>query len=144
MKHTNESGDRQVADEDYAVGYGRPPKDHQFKKGRSGNPAGRPKRKDEGRLKMIDVLMEPRAAKINGKTRRMPAGELLFRAQMEKAFQGNSPATKMLLDLMLKWGVLDTTVGTPAFDVSGAKEALLRKFELACRTAPNAENAEKN
>ncbi len=62
---------------------------------------------------------------------------------MEKAFQGNSPATKMLLDLMLKWGILDTTVVAPAFDVSEAKEALMRKFELACRTAPNAENSEK-
>ena len=29
--------------EDYEIGYGRPPKSRQFKKGRSGNPKGRPK-----------------------------------------------------------------------------------------------------
>ena len=28
---------------DYEVGYGKPPKHSQFKKGRSGNPKGRPK-----------------------------------------------------------------------------------------------------
>ncbi|MGO9430077.1 DUF5681 domain-containing protein [Rhodoblastus sp.] len=91
MKHTNESGDRQVADEDYAVGYGRPPKDHQFKKGRSGNPAGRPKRKDEGRLKMIDVLMEPRAAKINGKTRRMPCRRTAVSGADGESLSGQFP-----------------------------------------------------
>lgn len=30
-------------DKDYEVGYGRPPKHSQFKKGQSGNPSGRPK-----------------------------------------------------------------------------------------------------
>ena len=29
---------------DYEVGYGRPPKASQFKKGKSGNPRGRPKK----------------------------------------------------------------------------------------------------
>ena len=28
---------------DYEVGYGKPPKEHRFKKGQSGNPRGRPK-----------------------------------------------------------------------------------------------------
>ena len=28
---------------DYKVGYGKPPKEHRFKKGQSGNPRGRPK-----------------------------------------------------------------------------------------------------
>ncbi len=30
-------------DDDYEVGYGKPPKNTQFKKGKSGNPKGRPK-----------------------------------------------------------------------------------------------------
>ena len=30
-------------DEDYEVGYGKPPKDSRFKLGQSGNPNGRPK-----------------------------------------------------------------------------------------------------
>lgn len=36
-------------DQEYKVGRGRPPKETQFKKGQSGNPKGRPKRKPEVR-----------------------------------------------------------------------------------------------
>ncbi len=32
---------------DYDTGYGKPPKKHQFKKGKSGNPKGRPKKAKE-------------------------------------------------------------------------------------------------
>lgn len=32
-----------MADGDYEVGYGRPPEQHRFKRGQSGNPRGRPK-----------------------------------------------------------------------------------------------------
>ena len=34
---------KKLEDERYLVGYGRPPKEHQFQPGQSGNPLGRPK-----------------------------------------------------------------------------------------------------
>jgi hypothetical protein len=34
---------RKNSDSDFRVGYGRPPKEHQFRAGQSGNPTGRPK-----------------------------------------------------------------------------------------------------
>lgn len=37
------SGDQPLPAADYVVGYGKPPKEAQFKKGVSGNPTGRPK-----------------------------------------------------------------------------------------------------
>jgi Family of unknown function (DUF5681) len=40
MENMNENNETQ----DYEVGYGKPPKTSQFKKGESGNPSGRPKK----------------------------------------------------------------------------------------------------
>lgn len=60
---------------DYEVGYGRPPRNRQFLPGRSGNPRGRPKKKEPG---VMDVPGAMRAAfsemvtvNVNGRNRRM-------------------------------------------------------------------------
>lgn len=44
--------------EDYEVGYGKPPKRSQFKKGQSGNPEGRPKETKNLKTDLADELGE--------------------------------------------------------------------------------------
>jgi hypothetical protein len=46
--------------EDYEVGYGKPPKSGQFKKGISGNPSGRPKKPSD----FLSVLMKELESKV--------------------------------------------------------------------------------
>lgn len=75
---------------DYEVGYGRPPKAHQFKKGQSGCPTGRPKSSGAVRLNLDEML----EANVNfndaaGRQRRAPRAELLFRKQVERALSGD-------------------------------------------------------
>ena len=54
---------------DNEVGYGKPPKEHQFKPGRSGNLKGRPKSKKSGLTDISKLLNEPVKVKAGGKVR---------------------------------------------------------------------------
>ncbi|MBL4544643.1 MAG: hypothetical protein JKP95_01895 [Oceanicaulis sp.] len=54
---------------EYEVGYGKPPKATQFKKGQSGNPRGRPKMQPKDvAAHMSDLLAEKRPVRVDGKT----------------------------------------------------------------------------
>ena len=74
--------------DDYEVGYGKPPKEHRFKKGKSGNPAGRPKKTNK--VQSVDVaaiLNEPLVVQAAGAHRTMPAYEVVVRRLVERALK---------------------------------------------------------
>ena len=64
---------------DYVVGYRRPPKATQFAAGKSGNPKGRPKGSRSVGAVLNDILQQKIAVTENGKTRRIPALEVMLR-----------------------------------------------------------------
>src|SRR5215213_308533 len=58
----------------YKVGYGRPPKDGQFKKGKSGNPAGAPKRAALNLESVLErTLADTVPVRVNRKEQKMTA-----------------------------------------------------------------------
>ncbi len=70
---------------DNEVGYGKPPKERQFKPGQSGNLKGRPKSKKSGLTDVSELLNEPVKVKAGGKVREMGPFEAGLRKLAKRA-----------------------------------------------------------
>jgi Family of unknown function (DUF5681) len=84
------------------VGYGKPPKHTQFKKGQSGNPKGRPKQV-QAHMPVSRIirhsLSEEVQGQVNGRTRKMTKLEAIIEVQSAKALKGDTRAAKLVIDL---------------------------------------------
>lgn len=85
---------------DYQVGYGKPPKANQFKKGQSGNPKGRPKTTP----KLHDLVAREAARLITvtegGKQIKIPQLDMIIRRLFRDAMQGDRNAAKLILQFV--------------------------------------------
>ena len=99
--------DLEVAD--YVVGYGRPPKATQFAPGKSGNPKGRPKGSRTVGAILQDILSQKIAVTENGKTRRIPTLEVMFRRIVNDAVRRDPVALKLLLPLIDRYAASPET-----------------------------------
>jgi hypothetical protein len=86
----------------YNVGYGKPPKKHQFQKGKSGNPKGRPKPKPllDFQDKLIAELKSPMTIIEHGKKKKVTKLEALIKSIIARALQSEKTATKLLVGLV--------------------------------------------
>jgi hypothetical protein len=98
-------------EDEYKIGYKRPPRATRFKKGRSGNPSGRPKKVPSGLdpgmvLQAVDneeiVVFE------NGKRKRMMKAEIQFRQLFAKAIKGDLKAARLVANMASKYFAPET------------------------------------
>jgi hypothetical protein len=78
----------------YEVGFGKPPKQTRFKKGRSGNPKGRPRRKPDLYSELTKVLREK--VTIEGQQERVTVQQALLLRLRDQALRGELWAQKLL------------------------------------------------
>jgi len=95
------------SDDDHEVGYGKPPRQHQFKKGVSGNPRGRPKRPVTIELKRSfngfhDAFLKEMERHVplreGGVAIELPTFEAVLRSISLAAIKGNTRAQKILIE----------------------------------------------
>ncbi len=97
--------DKQKPSGDYEVGYAKPPKEHQFQPGRSGNIGGRRKSKKSGSTDISELLNEPVRVTTGGKVREMGSFEAGLRKLAKRAVDKDLPAILKFIKICEEYGV---------------------------------------
>lgn len=85
---------------DYEVGYKKPPAHTQFRKGESGNRHGRPKGSKGNRSVLRSVLEQKVTIRENGEARQVDFMEAFVRKLVEKALKGTTKDQLKLLQFI--------------------------------------------
>lgn len=123
--------------------YRRPPVEHQFKKGTSGNLSGRPRKKaqpgfgaaagvvtDRLATMALNEATRPVTVREGEKTSEMPAMQALLRTMFRAAAQGDIKAGRQLMDLIARAEGQRTATAVEMLQVAaGYKEKYGRIFE---------------
>jgi Family of unknown function (DUF5681) len=81
----------------YDVGFERPPRLTQFRKGTSGNPKGRPKGSPNRATLLEAALVEKVMVNENGERRQITKGEAILKQLVNKAAAGDPRSAQMIL-----------------------------------------------
>jgi Family of unknown function (DUF5681) len=87
-------------DKDEAVGYRKPPRHRQFRKGQSGNPNGRAKGSKNLPTLLMKTLNELVAVNENGQRKNITKLEAMTKQLVNRAASGEPKATQLLLNMV--------------------------------------------
>jgi hypothetical protein len=83
----------------YSVGYGKPPAHTRYKKGQSGNPAGRRKGSKNFSTVLLEALQETVVIQQNGKTKKISKQQAAVKQAVHKAASGDLRAFSLIASL---------------------------------------------
>ena len=117
MSRREQSGRRQAGTaggKRHDVGYGRPPREHQFKPGQSGNKKGRPKGSKNEATIINKLLNRKIDIRENGRLRKITVLEGILTRFADDALKGKDKSAAFLLN---RQQFLETSSEQPANDV---------------------------
>jgi hypothetical protein len=120
---------RTEADDD-DVGYGKPPRAHQFKPGTSGNPRGRPKGAKSEATILQDLLQQKIGLNERGKTRKITLHEAILRRIAEDCLKGNTKSAAFLLNRYHVMTISEPEEAGLSEDEKIVLETYLKDFQL--------------
>ncbi|MDA8578475.1 DUF5681 domain-containing protein [Rhodobacteraceae bacterium] len=109
-------------------GYGKPPKKHQFKKGVSGNPRGRPKGKKSFAALFKKLENEKITIQINGKTEKLTIEQAILKRVMIDSVVGKSSSARLYVEIKQTILAMPETEGMSASERNKQDQAILESF----------------
>jgi hypothetical protein len=91
----------------HEIGYRKPPKNTQFKRGQSGNPKGRPKGSENLPTLIARIFNTKIGIREGSKVRRVSQVEAIMRSLALRAMKGDAKACLTVLALAKEYGHLD-------------------------------------
>ena len=119
----------------YAVGYRKPPERGQFKKGKSGNPKGRPKGTANFKTDLQNELEAGIKVMENGRRRTISKQRALLKQLMVDALSGDPKARQLLLNLTVAYERAGELMPTESPTPEGDRKILDRFFERMQRAS---------
>lgn len=124
---------------DYEVGYGKPPVEHRFKPGQSGNPRGRPKGHRNLKTDLAEELREKVLVREGAKERRLTKQQAMVKSLTARAIKGDPRGIQILISLIERLLDVDDSASTEALITDEERAVLdLVKARLGRRSASSA------
>lgn len=114
-----------MSNADYTVGYRRPPKTTQFKKGESGNPKGRPKGSRSLQTILVEELKSSVTIHENGRSKTVKKGEVIVKQMVNKAMAGDHKAAHLVLGVSQQQEYQDTLKESTAIDTVAQEDQVV-------------------
>ena len=112
---------RGAGQDDFEVGYGKPPKHTRFMKGQSGNPKGRKKGSASYKSIIAEAFAEPITITVNSERKTMTKREAITQVLMGKALKGDMQALRLRQKLLA--GVEEDRMVAEQYEVDVQKTA---------------------
>lgn len=115
--------------DDYDVGYGKPPKHSRFKKGQSGNRRGRPKGARNLKTDLLDEFAEEIVVREGGRALTLSKQRALVKSLMAKGLNGDDRVAAKLFDFHLRLNGTEADGDETDIELSEDEQAILRTLE---------------